>query len=102
MVTQRVKNLPVKMEERGRGSERNERPGKNLGAFESLLPDHSSSLTHLCISVLGPIAKLYIFLIKSPIMLRPIKVGFGLLTNEKIHSNSVAIWKRNWIFLLLP
>ena len=45
-----------------RGSERDERPGKNLGAFESLLPDHSSSLTHLCISVLGPIAKLYIFL----------------------------------------
>ena len=39
--------------EKERERERDERHGKNLGAFESLIPDHSSSLMHLCISVLG-------------------------------------------------
>ena len=76
MLAQRVKNLPAKMKEGGRERERDERPGKNLGAFESLLPDHSSSLMHFAILSLGPIAKHYIFLIKSPIMLRLVKVGF--------------------------
>ena len=51
------KESACKNEGEGGERERDERPGKNLGAFESLLPDHSSSLTHLCNSVLGSHSK---------------------------------------------
>lgn len=76
VVTQRVKNLPVKMEERGEGAREMKDLERILVLLVSALPDHSlKPNAFISISVLGPIAKLYIFLIKSPIMLRPIKVG---------------------------